>query len=103
MSLDVEFPGRSKQPAGSFIPDPRPDPNLPNANQIQPSPNLGHWPTIVFEFGNENETVPQWKRDRDVYLGWTTGVNVWIGLRYYRNNSDHTDTWWMGVAHRDLT
>jgi hypothetical protein len=38
-------------------------------------------PTIVFEFSNENKTMPEMKRHRDGYLAGHTGINVWIGVK----------------------
>ena len=97
----ADFPGRNKQPDGSMIPYPRPNPNLRNPIQVLPMPILGGcWPTVVFEFSNENETIPQ--MDRDNYIAGHTGINVWIGVFYHRVNSDDRDTWWISVAVRDV-
>jgi hypothetical protein len=87
-----------------MIPYPRPNPSLPHANAVLPMPTQGQkWPTIVFEFSNENESLPEMKRDKDDYLAGNTGINVWIGVKYHRIDSDRRDTWWMSVAVRDTT
>jgi hypothetical protein len=86
-----------------MIPYPRPNPNLQDPIQVLPMPILGgFWPTVAFEFSDENESIPQMKRDRDNYISGHTGINVWIGVVYHRINSDDRDTWWMSVAVRDI-
>jgi hypothetical protein len=38
----------------------RPNPSLPHANAVLPMPIQGQkWPTIAFEFSNENESLPE--------------------------------------------
>jgi len=48
-----------------------------------------------------SENIPHMTEDRDIYLGHTTGVNIYIGVKYHRNERE--DSWWMCVAHRNIT
>jgi hypothetical protein len=40
---------------------------------------------------------------RDRALGYRTQINIFIAIVYIRNATRATDTWFMCVAHRDLT
>jgi hypothetical protein len=102
MMLDINFPGKKKRADSSFIPNPRPNPNNTLGNLIQLQPILEEpWPTIVLEVGN-SESVPKLIEHRNKYLGYTTQVNVYVGVSYNRNTSRETDSWWVCVAHRDI-
>jgi hypothetical protein len=46
--------------------------------------------------------MTEMKRDRDDYLAGHTGINVWIGVKYHRIDSDYRDTWSMRVIVRDI-
>jgi hypothetical protein len=53
----------------------------------------------MIDMGPEKEEIEDLFARRDWYLSNNTGVNVWIGVKLFRN----TGTWWMGVARRDFT
>ena len=57
------------------------------------------WPSIMIDMGPEKEDIRDLFARRDWYLSNNTNVNVWIGVKLFRN----TGTWWMGVARRDFT
>lgn len=101
MRPDTNFPRKKKQPDKSFIPWPRPNPTNPLGNLIQLQPIFGvPWPTIVLEVGN-SEAVSKLIEHCNKCLGYTTQVNVFVGISYNRNTTRQTDSWWMCVAHRD--
>ena len=101
MRPDTNFPRKKKQPDKSFIPRPRSNPTNPLGNLIQLQPIFGvPWPTIVLEVGN-SEAVSKLIERYNKCLGYTTQVNVFVGISYNRNTTRQTDSWWMCVAHRD--
>lgn len=53
----------------------------------------------MIDMGPEKEEIKDLFARRDWYLSDNTNVNVWIGVKLFRN----TGTWWMGVARRDFT
>ena len=57
------------------------------------------WPTIILDVAFQSEDMATLLARRDYYLSHNTGVNVWIGVQYCKENG----TWWMSVAHRDFT
>ena len=67
--LDMNLPGRKKQPDAAYTPEPRPNPNNLLNHLIQIQPLFGiPWPTIVLEVGN-SESVPKLVKHRDRCLG----------------------------------
>lgn len=100
--VDIEMPGRKKQPDQSFTPQPRP--NLQNpalAALVRIQPLLGRpWPTVIFESGN-SQTVRNLAGIRDRVLGHMTSVNVFVGIAYNRNQTRASDSWWACVAVRN--
>ena len=53
----------------------------------------------MIDMGPEKEEIKDLFTRRDWYLSNNTNVNVWIGVKLFRN----TGTWWMGLARRDFT
>jgi hypothetical protein len=66
-------------------------------------PILGKpWPTIILEIGN-TESVTKILDIRDRALGHKTAINIFIGVVYNENSARPLDTWFVTVAHRNLT
>lgn len=101
MMLDINFPGKRKQPDSAFLPNPRPRPNNILGNLVKLQPVLGSpWPTVVLEVGG-SESVSMLTEHRNKYLGYTTQVNVFVGVSYNRNSTRDRDSWWICLAYRD--
>jgi hypothetical protein len=66
-------------------------------------PILGKpWPTIILEIGN-TQSVTKVLDIRDRALGHKTAINIFVGIVYNKNSTRSLDTWFVTVAHRDLT
>jgi hypothetical protein len=58
------------------------------------------WPTIICDMAIESEPLETLLARRDWYLSDKTGVNVWMGFKYWREEGK----WWMGLcARRSVT
>jgi len=60
------------------------------------------WPTVVVEVG-VSENTESIRSHRQLYLNHLTGVNVYIGVSYNRNDTRVTDTWYCCIATQDTT
>jgi hypothetical protein len=54
------------------------------------------WPTIICDMAIESEPLETLLARRDWYLSDKTGVNVWLGFKYWREEGK----WWMGLCGR---
>jgi hypothetical protein len=87
-----------KEPNQSLRPriyDPTNNPSIPiMATTGKP------WPTVVIEVG-VSESTDSIRSHRQLYLNHLTGVNVYIGVSYIRNETRATDSWYCCIATRD--
>jgi hypothetical protein len=58
------------------------------------------WPTVVIEVG-VSESTDSIRSRRQLYLNHLTGVNIYIGVAYNRNQTRATDTWYCCIATGD--
>lgn len=54
------------------------------------------WPSIICDMAIESEPLETLLARRDWYLSDKTGVNIWLGLKYWRDEGK----WWMGLCAR---
>jgi hypothetical protein len=54
------------------------------------------WPTFICDMAIESKPLEAILARRDWYLSEKTGVNVWLGIKYFKDEG----TWWMGLCAR---
>jgi hypothetical protein len=95
----LDAPGvKRKEPDQSLHPviyDPANNPAIPTMNA-----DGNPWPTVVVEIG-VSESTDSICSHRQLYLNHLTGVNVYIGVSYNRNETRATDSWYCCIATRD--
>src|SRR5271170_8254493 len=98
----LDIPGlRKKEPDQSARPWNYPDPYLGQNHLVPLIPATGKpFPTIVVEIG-VSESIASIRSQRQLYLNHLTGVNVYIGVSYNKNQTRATDTWHCCIARRD--
>lgn len=95
--LDTPGVGR-KEPDQSLRPDDYDPANNPSIPIMISTGNP--WPTVVVEVG-VSESTESIRSHRQLYLNHLTGVNIYIGVSYNRNDTRATDTWYCCIGTRD--
>jgi hypothetical protein len=99
-TTDVRYPGPRKEPDASWRPIRPPLALNAIAAHLPLQTNGAPFPTIVLEVGN-SQPISDFIRIRDRMLCWKTGINVFVLVSYYRNQTRQADSLFIQVSRRD--